>query len=184
MLPDALIINGDGTDYDFLHSENMGSTGAFIALMGHDEANIISCLIAKKSGAAKTIAKVTRIKGLNLIEDIGVDSIISPKLLTANHILRYARNLKVKEDPSINELYIMNENNMQALEFSVEHKYDFLDIPLKNLKIRKNVLIAVIVRDSKIIIPRGDDCIKINDRTIIITSILNIVNLTEIFREQ
>lgn len=181
LLPDAMIINGDGTDYDFLQSENMSSAGAFIALMGHDEANIIACLIAKKSGATKTIAKVTRIKGLNLIKDIGVDSIISPKLLTANHILRFARNLKVKEDPSINELYMMNENKMQALEFSVEHAYDFLNIPLKNLKIKKNVLIAVIVRNNKIIIPRGDDCIKLNDRIIIITSILNIVNLTEIF---
>lgn len=181
ILPSAMIINGDGTDYDFLESEDMGSTDAFIALMGHDEANIISCLIAKRSGAAKSIAKVTRIKGLKVIEDIGIDSIVSPKLLTANKILRYAKNLKMKEDPSINELYMMNENNMQALEFSVEHAYDFLDIPLKNLKISKNVLIAVIARKNRIIIPRGDDCIKLNDRIIIITSLLNIAALTEIF---
>jgi len=181
LLPGAMIIHGDGTDYDFLESEDLSSTGAFIALMDHDEANIISCLIAKKSGAVKTIAKVTRIKGLHLIEEIGIDSIVSPRLLTANHILRYARNLKMKEDPSINELYMMNEQNMQALEFSVDHYYVFLNTPLKNLKIRKNVLIAVIVRDNKIIIPKGDDYIKINDRIIIITSALNIIKLTEIF---
>lgn len=181
LFPEAMIINGDGTDYDFLEFEDIKSTGAFIALMGHDEANIIASLIAKKTGAEKTIAKVTRIKGLNIIEEIGIDSIISPKLITANHILRYARNLKMKEDPSINQLYMLNENNMQALEFAVEHDYNFLNIPLKRLKIKKNILIAVIARDNKIIIPRGDDYIKLDDSIIVITSQPHMTSLTEIF---
>jgi trk system potassium uptake protein TrkA len=180
LFPDVMVINGDGTDYDFLEFEDMHSTDAFITLMGHDEANIISSLIAKKAGAEKTIAKVTRIKGLDIIEDIGIDSIISPKLITANHILRYARNFKMKEDPSINQLYMMNENNMQALEFAVEHDYDFLNIPLKDLKIKNNVLIAVIARDNKIIVPRGDDYIQLNDSIIVITSQPHMTNLTEI----
>lgn len=181
LLPEATIIHGDGTDYELLEFENMNSAGAFISLMGHDEANIISCLFAKSDGVPKTIAKVTRLKSTHIIENIGVDSIINPKLITANHILRYARNLKMKNDPSINALYMMNENDMEALEFSVDHDYPFLNIPLKKLKIHKNALIAVIVRNGQIIIPRGEDTIQLKDSIIIITSQPNIANLADIF---
>ncbi len=181
LLPEAIIIHGDGTDYELLEFEGIASAGAFISLMGHDEANIIACLVAKASGVPKTIAKITRLKSTHIIEDIGVDSIVNPKLITANHILRYARNLKMKNDPSINALYMMNENDMEALEFSVEHDYPFLNIPLKQLKIHRNALIAVIVRSGKIIIPRGEDTIQLKDSIIVITSQPNITNLADIF---
>lgn len=181
LLPDAVIIHGDGTDYELLEFEAVHATGAFISLMGHDEANIIACIVAKALGVPKTIAKVTRLKSTHIIENIGIDSIVDPKLITANHILRYARNLKMKNDPSINALYMMNENDMEALEFAVEHDYPFLNIPLKQLKIHRNALIAVIVRNGQIIIPRGDDSIRLKDSIIVITSQPNIANLADIF---
>lgn len=181
LLPEALIIHGDGTNTEFLESENLSEMDAFIAMTGRDEDNLILSLLAKQAGIQKIITKVARINSENLIKALDIDSIVSPRLITANHILQYVRGLKNAQTTSIEALYKTVNGQAEVLEFYIRQDRWYLNTPLKKLKMVKNSIIAAIVRKNDIIIPHGNDVLHINDRVILIakTTVLN--DLDEVF---
>lgn len=174
LLPDSLIINGDGSDEELLQSENVSDMDVFIAMTGMDEENLMSALIAKQHGAKKIIAKVSRLNYVNVAKNLGVDSVISPKLITTNKILTYvSRN-------NVETLHRIIEGKAEIIEFIVEHNSKILNIKIKNLKLPRDVIIATIVRRTEIVIPHGDDVIKEGDRVIVIAKIKNVTELYDI----
>lgn len=180
LLPQTLIICGDGSDDTLLHSENIKDMGAFVAITGRDEDNLISALSAKQYGVPKVVAKINRITNLSIINNIGIDSVVSPKLITTNHILRYVRGLKNAMGNPVNALYRIIEDQVEALEFNAGISTNFLNIPLKELKFMDGILVAVIVRKNNIIIPHGKDMIKLGDSIILIAKNKKISDLNDI----
>ena len=169
MLPDTLVINGDGTDKALLDSENLSEMDAFIALTGRDEENLISAMMAKQSGVKKVIVKTTRIDNPELFHDLGVDSIVSPKLITTNYILKFVRGLSNAMGNPAETVYKIVDGEAEVLEFVANKTTKFLNIPLKKLKLMKGVIIGAIARKNDIIIPHGDDVIKQGDSVIVIS---------------
>ncbi len=169
MLPDTLVINGDGTDKALLDSENLSEMDAFIALTGRDEENLISAMMAKQSGVKKVIVKTTRIDNPELFHDLGVDSIVSPKLITTNYILKFVRGLSNAMGNPAETVYKIVDGEAEVLEFVANKTTKFLNIPLKKLKLLKGVIIGAIARKNDIIIPHGDDMIKLGDNVIVIS---------------
>ena len=180
LLPEALIIHGDGSDDTLLYSENLHEMGAFVSLTGHDEENFMLALLAKQAGVPKVIAKISRNNYLNLIKNLGIDSVVNPGQTTTNLILMFVRGLKNALGNPIKSLYRIVNNQAEALEFTICETTDFLGIPLKYLKIPQNVLVAVIVRKNEIIIPHGDDSIKLGDSIILIAKNRQVFNLNDI----
>lgn len=180
LLPDCLIIKGDGTDYSLLQSENLCDMDAFISLTGHDEQNLIAALLAKQCGVKKVIAKTTRINYPSIIKNMGIDSVVNPKITTSNYITRYVRGLKNAQGNPVETLYSIIDGQAEALEFVVNHDARFLNVPIRKLKIKNDVIIGVIVRKNEIIIPHGDDVIKQGDRVIIITKNKQLSDLYDI----
>lgn len=181
LLPKATIINGDGTDQDLLKEEGITDIDAFVALSGIDEENIITSLYVKNNTSAKVITKLSRDTYIDMASMLGLDSIVSPKDLTTNTILSYIRSLKNTTDSSIESLYHLVGNNVEAIEFSVkEDIHDLTDIPLRDLKLKKNILICAIIRKRKIIIPNGDDHIELGDTVVIVTKEHQFSNLKDI----
>lgn len=174
LLPEALIINGDGSDEELLQSENISDVDAFISMTGIDEENLMSALIAKQNGAGKVIAKINRLNYVNVAKNLGVDNVISPKLITSNQILTYvSRN-------NVETLHRIIEGKAEIIEFIVDRKSKILNTKLKHLKLPNDVIIATIVRKNEIVIPHGDDMIKEGDRVIIIAKNKNISELNDI----
>jgi len=180
LLPESLIINGDGSDDKLLYSENLQEMGAFVSLTGHDEENFMLALLAKQAGVPKVIAKISRNNYLNLISNFGIDSIVNPSQITTNLILMFVRGLKNAIGNPIRSLYRIVNNQAEAIEFTISEKTRFLDIPLKNLKIPQDVLVAVIVRKNEIIIPHGNDSFKLGDSIILIAKNRQIFDLNDI----
>lgn len=180
MLPNALIINGDGTDEELLKSENVSKTDAFVTITGKDEENLMSALLAKQNGAQKVILKINRINYVGIINKMDLDSVISPRLIITNHILRYVRALKQAHGSQIETLYKILGDKAEIIEFKAGEEAEFLNIPIRELRVAKDVLIAAIVRKSEVIIPRGNDLLKANDKIIIITKQKNISDLNKI----
>jgi len=181
LLPEALIIQGDGTNTEFLASENLSEMDAFIAMTGRDEDNLILSLLAKQDGVQKVITKVARINSESLIKALEIDSIVSPRLITANHILQYVRGLKNAQTTSIETLYKTVNGQAEMIEFLVKQDRWYLNTPLKKLKIIKNMIIAVIVRKNEIIIPHGNDVLHLNDRVILFAKVMALDNLDDVF---
>ena len=180
LLPETLIINGDGSDEKLLESENLSEMSAFISLTNRDEDNFMSALLAKQANVPKVITKISKNNYLNLIKNLGIDSIINPSLITTNLILKFVRGLKNALGNQIESLYRIINNQAEAVEFTIKEKADFLDVPLKNLKIHRDILVAVIVRKNEIIIPHGNDSIHLGDSVIFIAKNKQISDLSDI----
>lgn len=182
-LPKATIIHGDGAKQELLSEEGLRDTDAFITLTGMDEQNILISYYAQSQGVPKVITKVNRPELAFLSENMGLDTVISPKKMVSDVLTRYARALENSMGSSVETLYKITDGKAEALEFIVENEFKFGNIPIKELKIKKNILVAGIIRDRAIIIPSGDDYILPNDHVIIIAQGIRLVNLADIIEE-
>jgi trk system potassium uptake protein TrkA len=171
----------DGTDHDILAEEHVYDADAVVTLTGIDEENILLSLIAKKNGVNKVVTKVNRLSLLEFSDDFGLDSIISPKSITVNQILQYVRAKQNSYGSGVVTLYRLVNDRLEALEFIIRTPENFINTPLKELNIRDDVLIASIVRGNELIVPRGDDCLKVDDSVIVVTTGKGLHDLSDIF---
>lgn len=181
MLPKAIIINGDASDHDLLMEEGVQEADALIALTGMDEENIIMSLFAKSQGVSKVIVKVNEDRRAKMIEEFGIDSIVSAKAATADEILSYVRARRNSHSSAnVEAMYQLVDGKVEALEFIVKAETRYTNIPFKDLPLKANNLIACIARKHKIIIPGGDDSIQVGDSVIIITMEKQIQDIQDI----
>lgn len=169
-LTKADIVLGDGSDQELLIEEGLLNTDAIVALTGIDEENIIISLFANSKKIKKVITKVNKGNFYEMLESSGLESIVSPKAITANHIIRYVRGMQNAKGSNICTLYRICNDRAEAIEFIVKENFKGLSIPLKTLKLRKNLLIACIIRGKDTITPNGNDTIEINDKVILVTT--------------
>ena len=171
LLPQAEIICGDGTNAELLAEEEIGEADAFIPLTGIDEENIMLTLYAADVSDAKVITKIQRKTFHKVIERLQLGSIIYPREITAEAIVAFVRGMAASRgNDNIETLYHMFDNRVEAVEFSVRAESKATNLPLKDLKLRDNTLVACIIRDGQSMIPRGLDEIRTRDNVIIVTT--------------
>lgn len=180
-LPHSLIICGDGTDQELLESEHFTGSDAFVALTDRDEENLIVSLYALQRGVFKAVAKSNRQNYAGIAHSAGLDSIVSPKLITAGHILQLVRGLQNSRGSVMTALYRIADGKAEAMEFTAGANTQNSGIPLRKLRLKKGVLIAAIVHNGKVIIPEGSSCISPGDSVIIISHDQVIVDLNDIY---
>lgn len=179
-IPKATVICGDGANHELLLEEGLHSVDAFVSLTGMDEENILLSSYASSEGVPKVIAKVNRDTLAPLAEHWGIDTVVSPKKLISNVILRYVRALQNSEGSSVETLYRLMDDKVEALEFNVKADLEILNKPFKELNFKKNTLVAGIIRDRKIIIPTGDDCLMAGDKVIVLAANQRLNKLSDI----
>lgn len=184
LLPEAVIINGDGTDKKLLLQSGLQSAEAFITLTNIDEENIFLALYAKDQSNAKLITKVNRFAFDNIIEKLDLGSVIYPKYITADYILQYVRAMQNSIGSNVETLYQILDNQAEALEFSIREDGPVVGVPLMDLALKKNLLVACINHNGRIIIPRGHDQIQIGDTVIIVTTEKGLQDINDILRKQ
>lgn len=183
VLPRSLVIHGDGTNQELLESEAMQHNEAFVALTDRDEYNLIMGLYAMQQGVPKVVAKSNRQNYAGIARSVGLDSVISPKLITANHILQVVRGMQNSKGSVMTCLYKIADNRAEAMEFVVNKTTRNLGVPLKDLKLKKGILIAVIVHDNQIIIPEGSTRIEAGDTVIIVSHDSGILDINDIYAD-
>lgn len=181
LLPKATIINGDATEHDLLIEEGIEKTDAFIALTGMDEENIIMSLFASKQSVSKVIVKINEDRRAMMIDELGLDSIVSAKTATADAILGYVRARRNSQcSANVETMYQLLDGRVEALEFIIKSENAYTGVSLKDLNLKVNNIIACIARGRKIIIPNGDDSIQVGDSVVIITMTKQIRDLDDI----
>lgn len=184
LLPEAVIINGDGTDKKLLLQSGLEAAEAFITLTNIDEENIFLALYAKDQSHAKLITKVNRFAFDNIIEKLDLGSVIYPKYITADYILQYVRAMQNSIGSNVETLYQILDNQAEALEFSIWEDGPVVGVPLMDLALKKNLLVACINHNGRIIIPRGHDQIQVGDTVIIVTTEKGLQDINDILRKQ
>ena len=183
LLPEATVICGDGSEETLLQEERIDSMDSFVALTNMDEENILLSLFAKKHVSKKVITKINRQQLTEVIRNLELDSVVYPKLLTAQKILQYVRAAKNSIGSNVKTLYRLFDDKVEALEFNIYEKSKITEIPLQDLHIKKGLLICAITRNGRILIPDGQTQILPGDTMIVVTTRLGLQDAQDIVRD-
>ena len=184
LIPEAHVVCGDATRSDVLQEDGIATTDAFVAVTGDDEDNIITALYAKNRGVDTVIVKVNRDYLSEIIENVGLSSVVSPKDIVAQQLARYVRAMSNSMGGSMETLYRLADGKVEALEFKVSEDSACANIPLKDLKLKPNILISAIIRGSKSIIPDGSSRIQPGDHAVIVAPAGKIGNMDAILEDR
>lgn len=182
-LPKATIICGDASDKELLSEECLENAGGFAALTDMDEENILLSLYANGISSAKTVTKVNRINFTSVINKLDLGSIIYPRVITAEYIIKYVRSMNNSLNSNVESLYKLEDGKAEVLEFLLKNNSSVCNIPLQELKFRKNTLICCIYRDHQVIVPSGQDCMLPGDSVMVATSGYNVSDIEEILED-
>lgn len=182
-LPGAVIIQGNATKQEVLIEEGIKKVDAFAAMTGIDEQNILLSLFATSQNVPKVVSKINRKDFSVIAENIGIESVVSPRRLIADVLVRYARGLENSVGNKMETLYKIMDGKAEALEFRIQEDCPIINTPLKNLSLRKNILIAGIIRGRKGFIPTGDDCINAGDMVIVFAADRRINDICDIINK-
>lgn len=182
LLPKATIINGDGTENRLLLEEGIENAESFVALTGIDEENIMLSLYAQKQSKGKVITKINRISYGEIIDNLGLDTIIHPKDIAAEYVLRFVRAMHNSYGSNIETLHYILDGNAEALEFNIREKSPIAGKTIESLDLKPGILIACITRKGQIITPRGKDTIMPGDTVIIVTTNRGFQDINDILK--
>lgn len=179
-LPKATVLEGDGTDQELIATEGLFDCDAFVSLTGRDEENLLMSLSAQQAGVKKVLPKMSRPNYADALQHLGLQTIISPKDITASYIASYVRGLANSQGSAVESLHRILGGAIEAVEFIASEKTHFLDTPLKNLRLKRGLLVAAIVHDGKVAIPDGNAQIHAGDRVIVTARKLFLHDLNDI----
>ena len=183
LLPNATIINGDGTNRNLLMEEGLPQTEAFVSLTNLDEENVFLALFAKTISNAKLVAKVNRLAFDDVIDNLDIGSVIYPKYITSDTILQYVRVMQNSIGSNVETLYHILDNKAEALEFAIRDNSPVVGIPLSELNLRQNLLVGYLNHNGVVKIPRGHDTIQVGDTVIIVTTHKGLRDITDILEK-
>ena len=175
-LPNVMVLNGPATDVDFLREEDLEIMDAFLALSNETEKNILASLAAKESGVKKTISQVENIDFIPLAQNMGLNTTINIKYLTANFIVKY-----IREGELLNFTKLQGVD-AEVIELEVKEGSLISNKKLKNLNFPKEGIIGGLMRGDDSMIPRGNFKFKVGDRVLIVTKKLGRKSIEQMFK--
>lgn len=182
LLPQADIIYGDGTERSVLMEEGVEGTQAFISMTNLDEENIMLSLFAKSVSHAKLVTRVHRMSYDELLDSLDIGSIVYPRYTIAESIVRYVRAMSNTLGSNVETLYKLIGDKAEALEFWIREDSPVVGIPLQELNLKPNILIACINRKGAVITPGGQDSIQVGDTVVVITTNTGLHDVRDILR--
>ena len=183
LLPQCMIIHGDGSSQELLLEEGIDTTDAFVALTGMDEENILVSIYAQTHNVPKVISKVNKNELESMAEKLGLDCVISPKKTIADLLVQYARGVENSLGSNIETLYKLMDDKAEALEFYVRQNEQITEKPLRELKLKRDILIGGIIRGRRLIVPSGDDMILPGDKVVVFTTAHRLQDLSDIIEQ-
>ncbi len=168
-LPKAEIIHADGTSFATLLSEGVEETDAVVTLTNLDEQNLIISMYANHIHVPKVVSKINRAEYRSILPATAAECMISPRLLTTNDILRYVRAMQNRQGAGVITLHRLVDEKVEALEFMATASTRYLGVPLKDVPLKSDLLIALITRQGRIIVPSGGDSIEKGDTVVVVT---------------
>lgn len=180
MFPQIVVIEGNGSDQDFLREERIEQFDSLVSLTGMDEENLLISLFALKQNISKIITKINRKDLISLIEDHSSQAFVTPHQLISNKIMKFVRSINSATNLDIEALYRIADNRIEIIQFHIIQPSKITADTLENLNFAPNILISSITRDKEIIFPTGNDQLQVGDRVIIVTTKKGVTSIDDI----
>ena len=174
-LKHTLVIQGDGSDYQLLQEESIGNSDLFVAVTDDDKINVLCSLIASNLGVKKAVCQVKRTDIMPLVEQIGIDTILSPRMLTAGVILKYLRR------GDIISVTVFGDDRAEMLELLAQPGSSAVNKELRHIRFPSGSVIGAVMRDERVIIPDGNFQIKAHDRLMVFSMLKSIHKIERLF---
>lgn len=181
-LPKAVILHAEASNQDILREEGITDCQSFVTLTGMDEENVFLSMFAQSVSKAKVITKVDSLGFDDIIRRLELGTVIHPKNITADNIVRYVRAMQNSIGSNVESLYKVIDNKVEALEFLIQKDSPIIGIPLSELKAKPGTLIACISRGGRIMIPNGNSTIHQGDSVVVVTTHLGFGDIRDILR--
>jgi trk system potassium uptake protein TrkA len=180
-LPDTSVVHGDCSNMNVLEAQGFDQCDALVTLTGLDETNMIVALYGEKRGVRQIITKISREENNSIANELTLGSVINPRELCSNHIVRYVRAMENQVGAAIS-VHAIADGKAEAVEFLVDSATKNCGVPLKEIKLKKNVLMAAITHGTRTQIPSGDSYFQKGDSVVVVTSGRGILrNINDIF---
>lgn len=180
LLPRATVVCGNGTQHDVLIEEGIEAMDAFVALTDIDEENMIVSMFANKKKVKKSITQIKSDDLYGMLDELGINNNVSPKHVVAGRIISYIRALANSVGSKVLTLYQLVNNQVEALEFAATKQEPFFDRPLRELNMKRDCLVACIIRQNEVIIPNGNSEIHLGDNVVVVTTHKNFDDLNDV----
>lgn len=184
LLPGASIINGSSSDQRLLTQCGFQTAEAIVALTNIDEENVFLGLSAKEHAHSKHIVKINLLAFDRIISKLDVGSVVYPKFITADYIMQHIRSMQNSAGNQVKTFAHILENRAEALEFSIGADSKVAGVALKDLKLKKDLLICCINRKGNILIPKGQDTIEAGDTVVVISTQKGLQDIEDILERQ
>jgi trk system potassium uptake protein TrkA len=162
LLTRTIVVRGDGTDQATLEDEGLAEADAFLAMTGDDEDNVIASLLARRLGVRKVVALINKLNYLPLVQRLGVNTTVSPRLATVDRVLQFVRKGRVLS------VTTFRQEEAEAIEFLAAPRMKYVGTPLRQAGFPRGAIVGAIVRpDGRVVVPRGDDVVQPEDRVIV-----------------
>ncbi len=181
--PEAEIVCADGTDQNVLREERVANYDYVIALTGIDEENMLISLYATQQGVKNTVTKVNRTNLLKVLENAGLQAIITPNKLIADQLIRLVRSLQNSSGPGIEGFYRISDSKVEILQFHVAADSPVCGRTLRELQTKPGLLLLCLMRQKEIIFPGGNDCMQPGDSAVVVTTEPNFQDIKDILLE-
>lgn len=162
LLPDVLVLQGDATDLDLLEMEGVEGVDGFVTLTDRDEINMLAAELAKSCGARRVIPLIHKLEYMSLIERVGLDAAVSPRISAANAILRFVRGHRVAAVATV------KGSRAEVLESVITGDSALAGQRVRDVQFPEGSLLGALVREEQVIMPRGDDVIDVDDHAIFV----------------
>ena len=160
-LSSASVVCGDTLDADILEEAGVATTGTFLSVSNDDEVNMLSALLAKRMGAAHTVALVNNPGFVPLMSTLGIDAVVNPPQITVSSILEHVRRGRIRDVHSV------MEDHGEVLEAEIMPSSPLVGQTLRNARIPKGLSFGAIIRKGTVLAVRGDTTIEANDLVIL-----------------
>ncbi len=181
--PFVTVANRDPHDTEAMIEEGLTRTDAFLALTDSDDENILLSLYGRRNSKCKTVTKIKRVDYDDIIDRLDLDTVIYPKNIVADMILRFVRSAKNTLGSNMENLYNITKGEIEVSEFIIGESSRIVSVPIMDLKLKHDLLIAAILRKRTVIIPRGYDTIEIGDSVVIVSRVNEIHDITDILEK-
>ena len=180
LLPRATVVCGNGTQHDVLIEEGIEAMDAFVALTDIDEENMIVSMFANKKKVKKSITQIKSDDLYGMLDELGINNNVSPKHVVAGRIISYIRALANSVGSKVLTLYQLVNNQVEALEFAATKQEPYFDRPLRELNMKRDCLVACIIRQNEVIIQNGNSEIHLGDNVVVVTTHKNFDDLNDV----